>query len=60
MNNLENKKRVAFATRLLLALPQLMNNKGLYLMGVIVILYSIYIYVFKTILEVSYEKQNMD
>ncbi len=34
---------------------KLMNNKGLYLMGVIVILYSIYIYVIKNILEVSYE-----
>lgn len=34
---------------------KLMNNKGLYLMGVVVILYSIYIYVIKNILEVSYE-----
>lgn len=34
---------------------KLMSNKGLYLMGVIVILYSIYIYVIKNILEVSYE-----
>ena len=34
---------------------KLMNNKGLYLMGVIVILYSIYIYVIKNILEVSHE-----
>lgn len=34
---------------------KLMNNMGLYLMGVIVILYSIYIYVIKNILEVSYE-----
>lgn len=34
---------------------KLMNNKGLYLMVVIVILYSIYIYVIKNILEVSYE-----
>lgn len=34
---------------------KLMSNKGLYLTGVIIILYSIYIYVIKNILEVSHE-----
>ena len=34
---------------------KLMSDKGLYLTGVIVILYSIYIYVIKNILEVSHE-----